>query len=154
MRGFSLVEMLVALSILTVGLLGIATLFVDGMAGQRSALCRAQAANLAADLAERIRANRNAGGRGGAYVLGDENAPLTQDCLAAGIGCTPIALAQDDLSRWLVAIHDTLPGDGVRTPAGSVAVDTSTLPTRYTITVTWAEPGMSGPQTYTLQVQA
>ncbi len=152
MRGFSMIETLVALVVLSLGLLGIARLFVEGMADNRSALHRAQAVHLARDLAERIRANRGAGMGGDAYLLNANGEPLLQDCITAVAGCTPIALAQDDLSRWLVAIHDTLPGDGSRTPGGTVAVNTATTPATYTITVFWSEPG-AGERSFVLQVQ-
>jgi len=152
MRGFSMVETLVALVILSVGLMGIATLFIQGMSSNRSAIYRAQAVHLAAEMAERIRANRNASEAG--YALDPDDAPLMQDCIAAGIGCTPIALAQDDLSRWLVAIYDTLPGDGKQTPGGTVSVDTSTTPTTYTITIRWLEPGTPEPLSHVLEIRA
>jgi prepilin-type N-terminal cleavage/methylation domain-containing protein len=57
MRGMSLIEVLVALVILSVGLLGIAQLLIHGMRTSHAALLRTQAVNLVADMAERIRAN-------------------------------------------------------------------------------------------------
>ncbi len=141
MEGFSLVETLVALAIVSAGMLGIAGLYVDSLSDNRSAILRAQAVNLAIDMAERIRANRNAGIAGDAYAIGADGLPIVQGCAAAGLGCRQIALAQDDVSRWLVAIRDSLPGDGNRTPNGTISVDTTTTPTTYTITVSWSEPG-------------
>jgi type IV pilus assembly protein PilV len=162
MRGFSMVETLVALLVLTVGLLGMARLFVEGLTDNRSALYRTQAVHLARDLAERIRANGRGGARADAdtdtdadtadYSLAAGDTPLLQDCVAAGIGCAPIALARDDLARWLVAIHDTLPGDGRHTPGGTVSVDTSTTPATYTLTVYWSEPG-AGERSFVLRVR-
>lgn len=154
MRGFSMIEILVAMVVLSFGMLGIAGLYLESLRNGRSALYRAQAVNLAADMAERIRANRNAGIGGNAYALSASDAPMMQSCVAATLGCTPIALAQDDLSRWLVAIHDTLPGDGANTPSGTIAVDSSRVPILYTITVTWAEPGEALPMSYVLRIQA
>ena len=151
MRGFSMVESLVALVVLSVGLLGIATLFIEGMSGNRSAICRAQAVQLAADLAERIRANRQAGT---GYSLGPGGGPLLQSCITAAAGCSPLALAQEDLSRWLVAVHDTLPGDGVHTPSGTVAVNTGTRPFTYTITIRWSEPGVPALLSHVLEIRA
>lgn len=57
MRGMSLVEVLVALVVLSIGLLGIAQVLIHGMRTSHAALLRTQAVNLVADMAERIRAN-------------------------------------------------------------------------------------------------
>jgi type IV pilus assembly protein PilV len=54
--GFSLVEVMVALVVLAVGLLGIAGLYVTTLKSGGGAIFRMQAVNLAADLADRIRA--------------------------------------------------------------------------------------------------
>ena len=148
--GFSIVEMLIAMLVLSIGLLGIAGLFVNAFADSRSALYRAQAVHLVKDMAERIRTNQHAEN---AYSLAQGDAPLMQGCVAAGIDCTPLALAQDDLSRWLVAVHDTLPGDGHSTPSGTVSVDAAASPLRYTVTVTWSEPGATAPSTFALDLQ-
>ena len=53
-RGITMVESLVALVILSVGMLGIAGLYVTGIKAGRSALLRTQAVNLASDMADRI----------------------------------------------------------------------------------------------------
>ena len=52
--------MLVALVIFAVGLLGIAALHIESLNAGRTALNRTQAVALASDLADRIRANREA----------------------------------------------------------------------------------------------
>ena len=57
--GFSIVEALVALVVLSVGMLGIAALYVESLRAGRTAVYRTQAVNLAADMADRIRANRS-----------------------------------------------------------------------------------------------
>src|ERR1700751_1237241 len=63
-RGFTLVEMLVALVVLAVGMLGVAILFGISLHSGSSAISRMQAVNLAADIADRTRANRRAGNNG------------------------------------------------------------------------------------------
>lgn len=60
-RGFTLIEVLVALVVMSVGMLGIAALYLEGLRAGRTALYRTTAVNLAADMADRIRANPNAG---------------------------------------------------------------------------------------------
>lgn len=57
-RGFTLIEILVTLVILTIGLLGIAGLIAQGQRASFEAFQRQQALSLANDMAERIKANR------------------------------------------------------------------------------------------------
>jgi len=52
------VEVLVALIVLSIGMLGIAALYLEGLRATRDALVRTQAVALTADMADRIRANR------------------------------------------------------------------------------------------------
>src|SRR6185503_6410096 len=59
--GFGLVEALVALVVVSVGMIGIAVLYGQGLGASRTALYRTQAVILASDMADRIRLNRRAG---------------------------------------------------------------------------------------------
>jgi len=151
-RGVGMVEVLVALVILSVGLLGTATMFVATMQAKTSALSRMHVVNLANDMADRIRANRTAGA---AYAVADITA-LTVDpakgCVdvtgTPAVSCSAADMAADDLFRWYSMVTGTL-GAGV---AGSITVDTATTPTTYTITFRWQEP-TTGPLTHTLRLQ-
>ena len=58
-RGFTLIEVLVTLVILTFGLLGIAGLMAKGQRASFEAFQRQQATSMASDMAERVRANRS-----------------------------------------------------------------------------------------------
>ncbi len=60
MQGFNLVEVLIALIIMSVGMLGIAGLYVHSMQAGRTSLFRHHAVTLAGDVADRIRANPRA----------------------------------------------------------------------------------------------
>lgn len=138
-RGFTLVEVLVALVVLAVGLLGIAVLIVGGLRGSRLALERTQAANLVGDMLERIRANAAAGN---AYdtVDGTPDPRLEPACERGDGGCEPAVMAGHDLARWLDAVARSLPG-------GTGTVDVVPLTAalhRYAITVGWSEPGDRG----------
>jgi type IV pilus assembly protein PilV len=145
-RGFTLVEVLVALVVLAVGMLGLALLLVQGLQGSRGALEQTQAANLAADIAERMRANRAAGP---AYdtVEGTPDPRVDPACEDAVAPCDPRALAGNDLRRWLDAVAATLPeGRGViemerRAPEAHRGI----------VTVRWAGAG-AAPATFTLVV--
>jgi type IV pilus assembly protein PilV len=148
--GFSIVEALVALVVLSVGMLGIAALYVESLRAGRSAVYRTQAVNLAADMADRIRSNRE---QPNAWILGATDSPATQGCVAGTVNCNPAQLAQDDQARWRTAIQNQLPGDGANTPTGTIAVDDTAIPNQYTITVSWSEPGAAQVLTYVLTMQ-
>ena len=62
-RGFTLIETLVSLVVLSVGLLGAAALLLDNLRSHAGALRRVAALSLVRDMADRIRANP----RGGVY---------------------------------------------------------------------------------------
>lgn len=145
-RGFSIVEAMVALLVLSVGMLGIAGLYVTTLRASGSALFRSQAVNFAADMADRIRANPTARE---AY----EGAAADNNC-AEGATCAPAALAADDVFRWQDQLATTLPDDGdVATPQGTVAVDGAGTLRTYTITVSWSEPTEPVALTYQLVMQ-
>ena len=138
-RVFSIVEMLVALVVLSVGMLGIAGLFVYAMLSGTSSIYRTQAVNLAADMADRIRANQQGNV---AYAA----AAADNDCETAD--CTPAQIAADDLAGWTGQLTAALPAG-----SGAVAVAGAAAPFTYSITVSWSEPGVTVDQSYTLTVQ-
>jgi type IV pilus assembly protein PilV len=145
-QGFTLVESLVALVILSIGMLGIAALHVEGLRSARGALTRTTAVTLASDIADRIRANRGATVEYGAVVT---SADTNANCLPGGAGCTVADLAHHDKAVWLGAIEASLPGG-----TGTIDCDDSDVPATYTITVTWSEVGSATPSTYTMTIQA
>jgi len=93
--GFTIVEVLVALVVLAIGLLGIAALYLNSLQSGRTAIYRTQAVNLAADLADRIRANRTAQAAYGT-LFADAEAEVA-GCYTTG-GCIDTDLASSDLS--------------------------------------------------------
>lgn len=155
--GFTLVEALVALLILSIGMLGIAGLFVESVRSSRTALLRTQAVNLVADMADRIRANATARVAYDSAAYGA--APARHDCAptdaSAGANCSLPELAEDDLARWIDAVHLALPGsdqspDGAKVQFFPGASSNST--DRYQISVSWREPGEQQPYTYSGEV--
>lgn len=105
-HGFTLLEVLIAVVILSIGLLGVAGLQAFGLRNNQDAYVRSQAAILAMDIAERMRANR-AGVLAGAYDLGA--AAQNANCNNAAVGCTPAELAGHDLYQWRKALLAALP---------------------------------------------
>jgi type IV pilus assembly protein PilV len=108
-RGFTLIEVLVTLVILTFGLLGIAGLMAKGQRASFEAFQRQQAISIANDMAERIRGNRKqAAAYSAAAPLGNPIGQGSQynDLLTASITdcgtytCTPAQLAAYDVALW------------------------------------------------------
>lgn len=146
--GFTMVEVLVALVVLAIGLLGIAALYLNSLQSGRTAIYRTQAVNLVADLADRIRANRTAQG---AYATLFADAEVeVAGCYTTG-GCSANDLASSDLSRWKATLAQLLPNG-----AGQVVVTLPVAagePTSYVVTVRWAEVGEAAPVTFQIGFQ-
>lgn len=115
--GFTLLEVLVAMLVLSIGLLGLAGLMASSMRNNQSAYHSTQATWLAYDILDRIRANRQvalAGGYSAANALGSPANCST----AAPSG----SIAAQDIGGWKNMIACALPeGDGsiTVTPANS-----------------------------------
>lgn len=131
-RGLSLIEVLVAIVILSLGILGMAGLQASSLRSGQSSLYRSQAALLAENMAERMRAN----------VGEARQYPLTMNADAP----SGTEIRNVDRANWLAALATTLPaGDG------SIAI----LGSHVTITVQWndgraARTGEPTTATYTL----
>jgi type IV pilus assembly protein PilV len=140
--GFGLVEILVALAVGAMGLLGAAALTVAGLRTGRTALHQQVAATLAADMADRIRAN----------ALGLDSYAGTgpgedAGCTAGDGGCTPQALAGDDWLHWLADVAARLPPEAsavIERAGAAGAAGTCT------IALQWPEPGHAGLASYRL----
>jgi type IV pilus assembly protein PilV len=123
--GFTMVEVLVALIILAVGLLGLAGLQINSLTGSHAAYSRTQAALYAADIVDRMMANRGAATAGGYDIgLGDD------PCNAATVACDDLTEWKDSLSGAINATGGLPGGDG------SVAVDADNLAT---VVVQWTD---------------
>ena len=136
-----MVEVLVALVVLSVGMLGISALYVITMRSGTGAIYRLQAVSLANDLSERIRANRGAS-------VAYQGAAANNNCGPGGVQCTPALLAADDLFVWNQQIAATLPA-----ATWTVAVTGAITPFDYVITLNWSEPGNPAPLSYSLDFQ-
>lgn len=112
-HGFSLLEALITLLVVSLGLLGIAGVIATSLKANQGAYFRTVASLQAADIIDRIRANRtDAAG----YALGG--------CPAGGGAGVPAA----DLADWCANLASSLPaGDGTVAIAGDLL----------TVTISW-----------------
>ncbi len=122
-RGFSLVEVLVSVVVLSIGLLGLASLQVSGLRVGQSSFYRAQAAQLATDMADRLRAN-----------FGE--ARTCELALADATPVSPANTCERDLAEWRGKLR-ALPG-------GNGAVEVDLASNLVTVTVRWDDSRGSG----------
>lgn len=102
-RGFTLIESLIGLMILSVGLLGAAATLLGSVGSHRDALKRSAAMTLVRDVAERIRAN--AAARAAYDTRGGESGAAC----TAGSPCDAAALAASDRAYFTTAVRAGFP---------------------------------------------
>ena len=103
--GFTLIEVLIALVVLSIGLLGVAGLQAKSQQFSRNAYLNTQATVIAHDMLERMRANP-AGLKAGFY-----NKPDTTKhtgCYTV-TGCSPQQMAENDRFEWSADVANKLP---------------------------------------------
>lgn len=113
--GFTLLEVMVALVVMSVGLLSLAGMQVIGLRTNHSAYMRTQATIQSYDIIDRMRANIR-GVRSGYYnkpTVADSDGVEHTNCEST-TGCSIQHMAEHDLFKWNQAIADILPnGQGM-----------------------------------------
>lgn len=127
--GFTLLEVMIALVIFSIGLLGLAGLQAGGLRSNTAAQYRTIATIQAYDMADRIRANPR-GVSNGDYNALDDTSPATGNCVTAT--CNATQMATFDYYEWEKSTQNALPG-GHGTVSGAGAGS------QFTITVMWDE---------------
>ncbi len=132
--GFTLVETLVAVLVLSIGLLGIAALQLSSLRSNSTATQRTQATFLAHDIIDRMRANRRAAVNDSAYLL------TFADFAAVPVPADPTApLAERDLSQWKEQILAVLPKNSVTgaDPDAQITRPPGAAPGVFTVSLRW-----------------
>ncbi|SPE32878.1 putative pre-pilin leader sequence [Burkholderiales bacterium] len=147
-RGVTLIEILVAIVLLSIGLLGLAGLQLRGMQVNQGSALRSQAAILAGDLADRMRADvaaanpaNTTGSFYGAFTPASwagASPPSMQDWLRSELGTLPAGVA----AQAVPCNGNQLPCVHVWTPA-----PVGTLPTPVQIDVFWNDARASAAAT-------
>ncbi len=152
-HGVGLIEVLVALLVLSVGVLAIIGMQISGKQANYDAVQRTTASHLAQDLIERMRANPTGlssyltGNRLGGGSL---SAPA-RACDSSGTSCTPAQMAAVDLYQWeqqMDGAAETRDVGGVTRNSGGLVSPRACLdgpagggPGVYTLTVVWRGAG-------------
>lgn len=144
--GFALTEVLVAAALLGLGLLGQLALLGNALRTERAATNMATAATLAADLAERLRANS---GAALAYAVDPEVPPPASVECALGTPFDAPTRAACDLDEWRHEVATSLPDPA---PEVSCAAVEGTGAVLCAITIRWEALAPDGGE-YALQVE-
>jgi type IV pilus assembly protein PilV len=145
-RGFTLVEVMIAILIFGVGLLAVASL--QGVARKASyeAVQRTTATHLAESLLERMRANpRGLGTYVASAVVWQGAAPGGDPaaCTTTATACSPAGMAAADLAQWWDLVEgstetvDGAPVGGLVQPTVCLRSTTGGITGAYTVAIAW-----------------
>jgi len=131
-RGFTLVEVLITLAVLSVGLLGSAVLLLDSLRIQSASLRRVAAANLLRDMTDRVRADSIV-------------------CVAPRCDVAQVVAAER--ARFAQAARAVLPGDSRANIEFAPAIGPAALD-RFVLSLRWRDPRADEDDIVTLQLLA
>jgi type IV pilus assembly protein PilV len=133
--GFSMIEVLVAVLVLAIGLLGVAAIQTVALKNNNSALQRSQATMLAYFMMDAMRANRSVA------IIGSYD--LAKTCVAPSVG----SLITNDQNAWINALKSNL--GNVSTTCGQITCAVNTCNVR----VFWDDSrGLSGSAEQVVQI--
>lgn len=145
-QGFTLLEILIAIVIMSLGLLGLAGLQAASLKNNQTAYFRAMGAQQVYDMADRIRANQ-AGVSAGNYDSLNSSTPADPGCFnadAAQTGCSAANMAITDHHQWNTNNGRLLPG-GVGevdcTAGPGAGCSNANVLRTYRIIVRWTQAG-------------
>jgi type IV pilus modification protein PilV len=139
--GFSLVELLAAVIVLSIGLLGVAKLSLGSVQANGSAYMRSQATELIQQIVDDMRANQPEATAGG-YNLAMTSSMAAPSTNCETTTCTAVQVANFDLATWVNRLNASN-GGALPSGAGAVTVTQATNPVtgspEYTavVTVQW-----------------
>ncbi|MDP5240135.1 type IV pilus modification protein PilV [Uliginosibacterium sp. 31-16] len=125
-RGATLVEVLVAMVVMSLGILGFSALQITGLSSNKVAMDRSHASILAYSIADAMRANRTA-------AIAENYDRALGDAVPTGT-----STAETDISNWLTEI-------AARLPSGDGSIDVSAVTGEVTITIAWDESKSGAP---------
>ena len=159
--GFTLIEIMVALLIFSIGLLGLAMLQATGLKFNTDSYARTQATILAYDLIDRMRANKVAADAGNYCITSVTPCTTTappgtaENCADTSLGCdSSQKVAKYDITSWYglqdlflapAAARSSLEGTTTATPSGKTIV-------QYKITMRWKERENDIEQTWVFEL--
>lgn len=148
-NGVALLEVMIAVLVVSFGLLGVAALQVAGFKSNQTSQLRSTVVAQANDMADRMRANMT-GVRAGKYDAITNSVPTKPPCadpFTSTGGCSPADLATYDIFAWQTANRSLFPGGGGTVTKGRVVPGTADACTDasvsasgdFTIKILWTE---------------
>jgi type IV pilus assembly protein PilV len=122
-NGFSLIEVLISVFVLTAGIIGAAGMHLTALRTTQQSVFHSNALHFAVELADGMRANidrMHLPDKDNPYLRVDHQSAASSssetrpDCHAQSASCNDVELAQSDIDEWLNRIDSTLPGGRVR----------------------------------------
>ena len=144
--GFTLIEVMVTLVILSVGLLGLAGMIGQSLRFNQGGYTRSQGTFLAYEIIDAMRADADNADSYAVVFDGD-----THICVTNPIAATPTQLVNATLGCWYARIAGELPG-------GTATIDNDPdddNPLEYLITITWVDrtnANQAVNQTWTVEI--
>ncbi len=133
-KGFTLIEVMVAVFVLAVGILGMAGMQAVSVRESQNSIFRSQADILAADMADRLRANRaDAADPLSVNYESDGTAVVSEACQGTTASCDEVQMASYDIAQWQTQIANSNLPSGIGTITKNVGTS------EYTILVFWDE---------------
>lgn len=150
-RGFTLIEVMIAMLVMSLGLLGIAGTLITAVRSSSSNYLKQQAVQYSYDIADRMRSNfllAQDYTSGNPYItaLTAPAAAPAKDCTAPG--CSTADMAAYDVWQWKTTLKNNLPGG-----LGSISVaatGASSTTAQVTVVVQWSDQQTATPNTYTV----
>lgn len=124
--GFTMIEVLVSIVVMTFGLLGIAGLQLTSLKNSRSSTLRSLAIQQAYDITDRMRVNL-AGVAAGNYDMSTPGAGTSNSACTTTPGCTPAQMAANDIYEWQQNLGGATntSGGGLPLGQGIVCIDST-----------------------------
>jgi len=133
MKGFSLIEVMIALVILSVGLLGLAGLQAAALRSTHMSYMRTQAGIVAMEMAERMRANKTGVDTFQYDAISSPPSGTDPDCLTNN--CLAAAVATHDAYTWTTALANS--ADLLSAQGSVTSLAPGVAGAQYRITVMW-----------------
>jgi type IV pilus assembly protein PilV len=154
-QGFTLIEVLIAVIVLAIGLLGLANLQTLSLRNSQSTYLRTQANILAYDIVDRMRSNLGLSDTNNDGLPNDYSDNYSKmvgrsvpDCTTV-TGCSTFDMVNQDLYEWNAIISKTLPGG-----KGTVCIDdTPATPDCTCVDRNPILPGCQGGTTYVVRIE-
>lgn len=154
-RGAGLIEVLIALLVLAVGLLGLGALQTQSLKFNNESYFRTQATLLAMDMADRLRSNRDyARTNSGNYTFTVTDSSTAAIDACESTACSPGELAQYDFKQWKDRVEQTLPSGTVSlAPLPNATGAPATDSQAYKIEISYQAPDSTSAQTFSYRVR-